>query len=63
MFILSVAASCPRQEPAIFIKQLKDITDLHGQTLLSVFGTVKLSPDLTYKVFEAIAAQAIAVAA
>jgi hypothetical protein len=50
-------------EPAVFIKQLKDITDLHSQTLLSVFGTVKLSPDLIDEVFEAIAAKAIAVAA
>lgn len=36
MFILSVAAPDPSQEPTVFLKLLKDITDLHGQTLLSM---------------------------
>ena len=41
MLVLAVAASCPDQEPAVFLKLLKDITNLHGETLPLVFGVAK----------------------
>ena len=44
MFVLSVAASSTRQEPAIFFDQFKDITDLHSKRLLLAFDTVNPVP-------------------